>query len=67
MKIPKYHETFIPILELLNTVDSISSRDLAVQVRDKYYSNLPNELLEKNRWDTNAGSRYEDIHYIING
>ena len=45
MELPKYHETFIPILEILNTVESISSRDLANQVLKNYYSNLPQELL----------------------
>ena len=44
---PKYHETFIPILETLNTIDSISSRDLASQVLQNYYSDLPQELLNQ--------------------
>ena len=47
MEIPKYHETFIPILETLNTTGAISSRDLASQVLQNYYSNLPQELLNK--------------------
>lgn len=47
MKLPKYHETFIPILEILSSIESISSRELARKVRDKYYSNLPKELLDK--------------------
>lgn len=47
MDLPKYHETFLPILETLNSVESISSRDLAVRVRDKYYAELPKELLDK--------------------
>jgi restriction system protein len=47
MQLPKYHETFIPILEILNTVESISSRDLANQVLNNYYSDLPQELLSK--------------------
>ena len=47
MELPKYHETFIPILEILNTVESISSRDLANQVLNNYYSDLPQELLSK--------------------
>lgn len=46
MELPKYHETFIPILETLRKVESIHHRDLSNQVRDKYYSNLPNDLLE---------------------
>lgn len=47
MELPKYHETFMPILETLSTVESISSRELATRVRDKYYSDLPKELLDK--------------------
>jgi restriction system protein len=45
MEIPKYHEAFIPVLEILNSIDSISSRELAIKVRDNYYSNLPIDLL----------------------
>lgn len=45
MELPKYHETFIPILEILNTVESIHHRELSSRVRDKYYSNLLEELL----------------------
>lgn len=44
MELPKYHETFIPILETLNSLESISSRELANTVRNKYYSNLSSEL-----------------------
>lgn len=47
MELPKYHETFIPVLEILNTVESIKSRELASQVRDRYYSNLPKELMNQ--------------------
>lgn len=47
MELPKYHDTFIPILETLNSIETISSRELAIKVRDKYYSNLPKELLDK--------------------
>lgn len=47
MELPKYHETFIPILEILNTVDSLKSRELASKVRDVNYSDLPQELLNQ--------------------
>ena len=47
MELPKYHETFMPILETLNSIESISSRELAIRVRDKYFSDLPKELLDK--------------------
>jgi restriction system protein len=47
MELPKYHETFVPVLEILNSVESLNSRELASRVRDNYYSNLPKELLDK--------------------
>lgn len=47
MELPKYHETFIPVLEILNTVEFIKSRELASQVRDTYYSDLPQELMNQ--------------------
>ena len=47
MELPKYHQTFVPVLETLNSVNSLSSRELASTVRDNYYSHLPKELLEK--------------------
>ena len=46
MELPKYHETFIPILEILNEEESIHHRDLSKRVKEKYYSNWPIELLE---------------------
>lgn len=47
MELPKYHETFLPILETLNSTESLKSRELAVIVRDKYYAHLPEELLKQ--------------------
>jgi restriction system protein len=47
MELPKYHETFLPILETLNSTESFKSRELAVYVRDNYYSDLPDELLKQ--------------------
>jgi restriction system protein len=47
MELPKYHETFIPILETLNSAEQLKSRELVVIVRDKYYSHLPEELLKQ--------------------
>lgn len=46
-QLPKYHETFIPILEVLSNGKVIRSSDLEKQVRDKYYSNLSQELLNQ--------------------
>ncbi|WP_282053403.1 restriction endonuclease [Maribacter luteus] len=47
MELPKYHETFIPILEILNSVESLKSRELASKVRDVYYSDLPRNLINQ--------------------
>lgn len=47
MELPKYHETFMPILEVLNTEGPLRHRDLGIRVRDKYYSDLPQDLLDK--------------------
>ncbi len=47
MELPKYHETFIPILDILNEKGVLHHRDLSRFVRDKYYQNLPQNLLEQ--------------------
>lgn len=47
MELPKYHETFIPVLETLEKEESLSSRELASRVRDNYYFDLSKELLNK--------------------
>jgi len=47
MDLPKFHETFIPILEILSNGETIHYNDLHKKVRDKYYSDLPKELLSK--------------------
>ncbi|MFC2132273.1 restriction endonuclease [Bacteroidota bacterium] len=47
MELPKYHETFLQILEVLNKTESLKSRELVIKVRDKYYSNLPEDLLNE--------------------
>ena len=46
-EIPKFHETFNPILNILSNGKTIHSRELINLVIDKYYSHLPNELLEQ--------------------
>jgi restriction system protein len=46
VELPKFNETFNPILEVLNNGQIIAHRDLLKKVVDKYYSNLPKELLE---------------------
>ncbi len=54
-QLPKYHETFIPILETLSNGKALRSREMATRVRDSYYSDLPQELLDKKtKSDTNV-------------
>lgn len=47
MDLPKFHETFIPILEVLSNRGILHYNDLRKRIRDKYYSDLPEELLNK--------------------
>ncbi len=47
MELPKYHETFMPILEVLGGNDTMHYLDMCKRVRDKSYSSLPEELLNK--------------------
>ena len=46
-ELPKYHETFIPILQTLSDCKPLRSRVLAERVRDKFYAKLPEKLLAK--------------------
>jgi len=46
-KLPKFHETFNPILDILGNGETIHHRVLLKEVVDKYYSNLPEELLAR--------------------
>jgi len=47
MEIPKFHETFNPILEVLNDGKILKSRELIKIVIEKFYADLPLELLEQ--------------------
>ena len=42
--LPKFHETFIPILEVLSDGITIHYNQLRKSVRDKYYGDLPEEV-----------------------
>jgi restriction system protein len=46
-ELPKFHETFNPILDILSNGEIIHHRELLKKVLDKYYSNLPKELLDQ--------------------
>lgn len=45
--LPKYHETFVPILKILYEETSLPSREMTRQVIEKYYADLPGELRQK--------------------
>ncbi len=45
MEIPKFHETFSPILDILSSGQTIHTRELQNLVIEKYYKDLPIELL----------------------
>lgn len=47
MELPKFHETFIPILEVLSNGETIHYHELRKIVGEKYYANLPKDLLEQ--------------------
>jgi restriction system protein len=47
MDLPKFHETFNPILEILSDGKVMHHRELLKLVVEKYYSDLPKELLEE--------------------
>lgn len=54
MELPKFNETFLPILDVLKDGKIIKGRDLLRLVEEKYYSNLPEELLQQT---TKSGGR----------
>ncbi|MGA2107065.1 MAG: hypothetical protein ABSH25_05415 [Syntrophorhabdales bacterium] len=47
MDIPKFYETFGPILETLADGKTLHHRELLNKIIEKYYADLPRELLEK--------------------
>ena len=47
IELPKYHETFLNILDVLSTKEVFSYSVMLNTVRDKFYSDLPDELLKQ--------------------
>ncbi|GAB1458216.1 hypothetical protein MASR2M48_35240 [Spirochaetota bacterium] len=47
MDLPKFNETFLPILDILNNGEILTGRKLIELVIEKFYSELPSELLEQ--------------------
>lgn len=54
MELPKFNETFLPILEVLKDGEVVKGRDLYRIVEERFYSSLPQELLEQT---TKSGDR----------
>lgn len=54
MELPKFNETFIPILEVLKSGEIIKGRDLVRLVVDRFYSDLPQDMLGQT---TKSGDR----------
>ena len=46
-EIPKFHQTFISILDVLSDGKMVHYNELRKKVRDKHYSHLPDELLKQ--------------------
>lgn len=46
-EIPKFHETFNPILEVLSNKETLHSREMAKRVVEKYYAHLSSDLLKE--------------------
>ncbi len=47
MELPKFHETFMPILSTLEKEGILSSRELVAKVKLNYYDSLPTELKQE--------------------
>lgn len=47
MKLPKFNETFMPILQTLSNGEAVHHRELIKRVQEKFYSDLPQELLQQ--------------------
>ncbi len=54
MELPKFNETFLPILEVLKDSEIIKGRDLIRLVQERFYADLPHDLLEQT---TKSGDR----------
>ncbi len=54
MEIPKFHETFIPILKILENGETLQAREMYQQVIDKFYLKLSKDQLEQK---TKSGDR----------
>lgn len=54
MEIPKFHETFLPILRVLENGETLQAREMYKKVIDRFYTELTKEQLEQT---TKSGER----------
>jgi restriction system protein len=54
MEIPKFHETFIPILKVLENGETLQAREMYQRVIDRFYFDLSKEQLEQ---ETKSGDK----------
>jgi restriction system protein len=47
LAVPKFHETFIPILKVLETGDELHHEEMKRRVKEQFFSHLPEELLNQ--------------------
>jgi restriction system protein len=47
MELPKFNETFMPILQTLSNGEVVHYRELIKRVHEQYYSDLPEDLLQQ--------------------
>lgn len=62
MHLPKYHETFMPILNILSDGKLIHSSELRLVVSKKYYSDLPDELKQQ-QTSSGANTLFDRINW----
>jgi restriction system protein len=46
-EMPKFHETFIPMLKVLSSGEELHYEELRKRVRDQFYSDLPDHILSQ--------------------
>jgi|GEM_PF-6825798 len=65
MDLPKFNETFLPILDVLKNGESTSGRELIRRVEDKFYSKLPQQLLDQTIKSGSGGVRSFNVAFAL--
>lgn len=59
LAVPKFHETFIPILKVLESGEVLHHEDMKRRVKEQFFAHLPNEIFNQK---TSSG-----VLLILNG